>query len=76
VSTTDPAAVITIFRDIGAPARLARLVEGEALLKDAAAIALFVVLLGMIGTGRELNIGSGLQEFFISFIAGGLVGLR
>jgi len=31
VSTTDPAAVIAIFRDIGAPARLARLVEGEAL---------------------------------------------
>jgi CPA1 family monovalent cation:H+ antiporter len=29
VSTTDPAAVIAIFRDIGAPARLTRLVEGE-----------------------------------------------
>ena len=75
VSTTDPAAVIAIFRDIGAPARLARLVEGEALLNDAAAIALFVVLLGMIGTARELNIGAGLQDFFISFIGGGLVGL-
>lgn len=75
VSTTDPAAFIAIFRDIGAPARLARLVEGEALLNDAAAIALFVVLLGMIGTARELNIGAGLQDFFISFIGGGLVGL-
>ena len=29
VSTTDPAAVIAIFRDVGAPARLTRLVEGE-----------------------------------------------
>ena len=75
VSTTDPAAVIAIFRDIGAPARLTRLVEGEALLNDAAAIALFVVLLGMIGTGRELDIGLGLEEFFTSFIGGGLVGL-
>ena len=53
VATTDPAAVIAIFRDVGAPARLTRLVEGEALLNDAAAISLFVVLLGMILTGRE-----------------------
>jgi len=52
VATTDPAAVIAIFRDVGAPARLTRLVEGEALLNDAAAIALFVVLLGMIVAGR------------------------
>jgi CPA1 family monovalent cation:H+ antiporter len=75
VSTTDPAAVIAIFRDIGAPARLTRLVEGEALLNDAAAIALFSVLLAMIGTARELDIGSGLREFFTSFVGGGLFGL-
>jgi Na+:H+ antiporter len=75
VSTTDPAAVIAIFRDIGAPARLTRLVEGEALLNDAAAIALFAVLLGMIGTAHELDIGSGLQEFFASFVGGGLFGM-
>jgi CPA1 family monovalent cation:H+ antiporter len=74
VSTTDPAAVIAIFRDIGAPARLTRLVEGEALLNDAAAIALFAVLLGMIGTARALDVGSGLEEFFVSFIGGGIVG--
>ena len=48
VSTTDPAAVIAVFRDVGAPARLTRLVAGEALLNDAAAIVMFVVLLGMI----------------------------
>ena len=75
VSTTDPAAVIAIFRDIGAPARLTRLVEGEALLNDAAAIALFAVLLGMIGSARALDIGSGLKEFFTSFIGGGLFGM-
>jgi CPA1 family monovalent cation:H+ antiporter len=75
VSTTDPAAVIAIFRDIGAPARLTRLVEGEALLNDAAAIALFAVLLGMIMTAREPRLGAGLREFFSSFIGGGLLGL-
>ena len=75
VATTDPAAVIAIFRDVGAPARLTRLVEGEALLNDAAAISLFVVLLGMILTGREPDAASGLEEFALSFVGGGIVGL-
>jgi CPA1 family monovalent cation:H+ antiporter len=75
VATTDPAAVIAIFRDVGAPARLTRLVEGEALLNDAAAIALFAVLLGMIIAAREPDIGAGLREFFLSFVGGGLLGL-
>ena len=45
VSTTDPAAVIAIFRDVGAPARLTRLVEGESLLNDASAILAYSCLL-------------------------------
>jgi monovalent cation:H+ antiporter, CPA1 family len=74
VATTDPAAVIAIFRDVGAPARLTRLVEGEALLNDAAAIALFVVLLGMIVAGRQPDVITGCGEFAISFVGGGVVG--
>lgn len=75
VATTDPAAVIAIFRDVGAPVRLTRLVEGEALLNDAAAIALFVVLLGMITRGGEPDIAAGLREFIAAFLGGGVVGL-
>ena len=75
VATTDPAAVIAIFRDVGAPARLTRLVEGEALLNDAAAIALFAVLLGMLVSAREPDVGSGLREFFLSFVGGGVLGM-
>ena len=41
VSTTDPAAVIGIFRDVGAPKRLSILAEGESLFNDAVAIAAF-----------------------------------
>ncbi|HTV89141.1 MAG TPA: cation:proton antiporter [Stellaceae bacterium] len=74
VATTDPAAVIAVFRDVGAPARLARLVEGEALLNDAAAIALFVVLLNMILAGGSPDIAWGLGEFAVSFAGGGAVG--
>jgi monovalent cation:H+ antiporter, CPA1 family len=74
VATTDPAAVIAIFRDVGAPARLARLVEGEALLNDAAAIALFVVLLAMIVSGEEPNVGAGAREFLVAFVGGAALG--
>ncbi len=45
VSTTDPSAVVGIFRATPAPQRLARIVEGESLLNDAAAIAIFGVLM-------------------------------
>ena len=75
VSTTDPAAVIAIFRDVGAPARLIRLAEGEALLNDAAAIVLFAVLFGLIVSGRQPDIIWGLSEFSVSFVGGGLLGL-
>lgn len=59
VSTTDTGAVIAIFRDVGAPARLTRLVEGEALLNDAAAIVLYTVLIDVIVSGRQLDIWGG-----------------
>ena len=48
VSTTDPSAVVSIFRGTPAPQRLARIVEGESLLNDAAAIALFGVFIGFV----------------------------
>jgi CPA1 family monovalent cation:H+ antiporter len=74
VATTDPAAVIAVFRDVGAPRRLTWLVEGEALLNDAAAIALFILLLGFIQVGRQPSAISGLSEFIVLFAGGGAFG--
>jgi monovalent cation:H+ antiporter, CPA1 family len=74
VATTDPAAVIAVFRDIGAPRRLTWLVEGEALLNDAAAIALFILLLGFIQVGRQPSAIVGLGEFILLFLGGGVFG--
>lgn len=51
VSTTDPSAVVSIFRSIAAPRRLARIIEGESLLNDAAAIALFGLFMGFVMVG-------------------------
>ncbi|MGH6920077.1 MAG: cation:proton antiporter, partial [Geminicoccaceae bacterium] len=72
--TTDPSAVVGIFRDIGAPGRLSRLVEGESLLNDATAIAIFAVLLEFIMTDQDVGFGGGLLIFLTSAVGGALVG--
>jgi monovalent cation:H+ antiporter, CPA1 family len=74
VATTDPVAVIAIFRDVGAPSRLSRLVEGESLLNDAAAITLFVMLLQSLIGGQPLGVGSAVISFTRSFVGGMIVG--
>ncbi|HWB48710.1 MAG TPA: cation:proton antiporter [Stellaceae bacterium] len=72
VATTDPAAVVAILHEVGAPPRLTRLLEGESLLNDAAAIVLFTVLTEMLATGGEPHIAAGAAHFAVSF-AGGIV---
>ncbi len=74
VSTTDPAAVIAIFREVGTPGRLTRLVEGEALLNDAAAFVLYAVLLGIIVSGRQPDVATAAVEFVRSFLGGAALG--
>jgi CPA1 family monovalent cation:H+ antiporter len=74
VATTDPAAVVGIFRDLGAPARLTRLVEGESLLNDAAAIVLFSVLLDMLTNGLRPEWGASALHMLVTFGGGVLLG--
>lgn len=74
VATTDPVAVIGIFRDVGAPSRLTRLVEGESLLNDAAAIALFAVLLEIVIGGHGAGAGGVAVSFVRAFVGGIVVG--
>lgn len=75
VATTDPAAVISTFREIGAPKRLLVLLEGESLLNDAAAIAIFTLLLGLVGAGATIGPASVVAGFLYSFIGGAAIGL-
>jgi len=74
VATTDPAAVVGIFRDVGAPKRLTTLVEGEALFNDAASIALYSVLVAVMAGSAQLSAGNILVDFLIHFIGGGVAG--
>ncbi|MFV3076461.1 cation:proton antiporter [Niveispirillum fermenti] len=74
IATTDPAAVVGIFRDLGAPRRLTILVEGESLFNDAAAIVLFTLLLGLLTQGGEPDLGQATSDFIVKFAGGVVVG--
>ncbi len=75
ISTTDPAAVISTFREIGAPRRLALLLEGESLLNDAAAIALFSLLIGIAGGVGNAGPAQLAGNFIFSFVFGVAIGV-
>ncbi|GAB6854256.1 cation:proton antiporter [Asaia astilbis] len=75
VATTDPSAVAGIFREIGAASRLTRLVEGEALLNDAAAIAIFSILLASVTSHRHIELGETVIDFLASFGGAIVVGV-
>lgn len=70
VSTTDPIAVVGIFRDLGVPHRLNLLVEGESLFNDAAAISLFALFVGMLTGERQADVLGGVLAFGRGFVGG------
>ncbi len=75
VSTTDPSAVVSIFRSISAPRRLSRIIEGESLLNDAAAIALFGLFMGFVMLGiPDPELGAALAQFPVLIAGGALTG--
>lgn len=75
VSTTDPSAVVSIFRSISAPQRLTRIIEGESLLNDAAAIALFGLFMGFVMLGvPDPELSDALARFPLLIAGGALTG--
>ena len=72
IATTDPSAVVGIFRDIGAPRRLSTLVQGESLFNDAAAIAIYSLTVAILTGERPAHPGDGVLIFARQF-GGGLV---
>ena len=74
MSATDPVAVVAIFKDLGAPKRLAILVEGESLFNDATAIVAFTLLSGMLIGNADTGLIAGSLSFLNVFIGGIIVG--
>src|SRR6266436_747918 len=74
VSATDPISVLSIFKEVRVDERLSVLVEGESLLNDGTAVALFQILLASaVGGGVGLVWGAG--QFLLSVVGGALLGL-
>ncbi|HEY4227132.1 MAG TPA: sodium:proton antiporter [Candidatus Limnocylindrales bacterium] len=73
VAATDPVAVIATFRNLGAPRRLATLVEGESLFNDGTALVLFVVAVASV-TGK-VTLGESAVSVIVTVITSVGVGL-
>ena len=75
ISTTDPSAVVSTFKEIGAPRRLLVILEGESLLNDAAAIALFTVLIALAGAEAVVSPGGVVLAFLYDVVVGAGAGI-
>ncbi|MGI9288041.1 MAG: cation:proton antiporter [Pseudomonadales bacterium] len=75
LAATDPVAVVSQLRAVGAPPRLAMLLEGESLFNDATAIVLFTLLLTLAtASGAQVSAGASVLQFGYVFIGGIVVG--
>ncbi len=53
LAATDPVSVVALFKELGVPARLAVVMEGESLLNDAVGVVAFTVVSAMLGLGHH-----------------------
>ncbi|MGI9294547.1 MAG: cation:proton antiporter [Pseudomonadales bacterium] len=71
LAATDPVAVVSQLRAVGAPPRLAMLLEGESLFNDATAIVLFTLLLTLASAGgAQVSAGASVLQFAYVFVGG------
>jgi CPA1 family monovalent cation:H+ antiporter len=67
ISSTDPVAVLALFKEYGAPKRLSLIFEGESLFNDGTAVALFLVFLAIAESG--FNGSSTIIEGLLLFVS-------
>ena len=73
ISATDPISVLAIFKDLRMDKRLSLIIEGESLLNDGTAAALFQIFLAGIVAGH-LGVAKGVGQFLLAVLGGGVLG--
>jgi CPA1 family monovalent cation:H+ antiporter len=66
VAATDPIAVVTLLRQLGAPRGLEAILDGESLFNDGTGVAVFAAVLGTIVTGHPSAADAGLRFLFVT----------
>jgi CPA1 family monovalent cation:H+ antiporter len=74
LAATDPIAVITLLRQIKAPAGLAAILEGESLFNDGTGVAVFSAVLATILAGRP-SFGDATLRFVEIGLGGAVIGV-
>ncbi|MDP2343668.1 MAG: sodium:proton antiporter [Deltaproteobacteria bacterium] len=73
LAATDPIAVVSVFKSLGVPKRLAVLIEGESLLNDGTAVVLVGIILAL-ALGGSLSVPAATLQFAFMVGVGGLIG--
>ncbi|MFQ5490774.1 MAG: cation:proton antiporter, partial [Phycisphaerae bacterium] len=75
LAATDPVSVIALFKELGAPKRLALIMEGESLLNDGVAVVAFTALAAAAGYGAQAGQvdAAWVVQFMVVEIGGGLL---
>ncbi|HKC20597.1 MAG TPA: cation:proton antiporter, partial [Candidatus Dormibacteraeota bacterium] len=74
VAATDPIAVVTLLRQVGAPRGVEAILDGESLFNDGTGVAVFAAVLGTILTGHP-SAGDAVLRFAFVTGAGAVVGV-
>jgi monovalent cation/hydrogen antiporter len=74
VSPTDPVAATAIMRRLGAPRRIVKLIEGESLVNDAAALIAYRVAVAA-AVGGAFSLFDASLEFVVAVVGGVALGL-
>ena len=73
LAATDPVAVVSMFKAVGASPRLTALVEGESLFNDATAVVCFSLIIVALGNSEAMLSWQGASWEFIITVGGGLL---